>query len=405
MSNPNPPASLLLDLSHTSHSRARTGVQRVARSLFTAFGDTAVPITHDPHRRTWRLLAPWERANLKAHAAAGKRGARWPLTAKLGGRLLRALGRHHRVEARLAGIAAASGVMFPEIFSPRVAAALPDLFAVARGPRIAVFHDAIALQFPELTPPKTVARFPAYLVELLAFDGIAAVSDDSRAVLVDYWRWLGAKNPPPVITIPLGMDTQRISLAGEISPLALTSDGAVVLCVGTIEGRKNHLALLEACETVWASGRKFSLHLIGLAQPQTAGAALARITALKAGGRALHYEGPVSDAALDAAYAACTFTVYPSLVEGFGLPVLESLAHGRPCICSGRRALGEAARGGGCVTLDRMDASSLANAISRLLESPAEIDSLAREARARRTRSWSDYTSDVRAWIQELPNH
>src|SRR5207248_3280649 len=134
----------------------------------------------------------------------------------------------------------AGGVLVPEIFSAAVARTLPDLFAATSGPRVAVFHDAIALQFPEFTPPKTVARFPAYLIELLAFDGIAAVSDSSRTALLEYWQWLGAKNPPPVRTVPLGTDTQRSRPDGEISPAPAPP---VVLCVGSIEGRKNHLAL------------------------------------------------------------------------------------------------------------------------------------------------------------------
>ena len=55
-------------------------------------------------------------------------------------------------------------------------------------------------------PAKTVARFPAYLHKLLAFDGIAAVSADSRDSLLDYWRWLGVRATPPVQAIPLGVD-------------------------------------------------------------------------------------------------------------------------------------------------------------------------------------------------------
>ncbi|MCC5023692.1 MAG: hypothetical protein J6386_13340 [Candidatus Synoicihabitans palmerolidicus] len=47
-------------------------------------------------------------------------------------------------------------------------------------------HDAIALRLPELTPPGTVGRFPSYVAELRAFDGIAAVSEDSRQSLIDY---------------------------------------------------------------------------------------------------------------------------------------------------------------------------------------------------------------------------
>jgi glycosyltransferase involved in cell wall biosynthesis len=102
------------------------------------------------------------------------------------------------------------------------------------------------------------------------------------------------------------------------------------------------------------------------------------------------------------AYAACAFTVYPSLVEGFGLPVIESLAHGRPCICSGRGALGESARGGGCVSLDVVEAGSIADAIARLLASPAEVAALTSAARARTFRTWVDYARELAAWTQSL---
>ena len=227
------------------------------------------------------------------------------------------------------------------MFSPEVAAALPALLASVPGPRAALFHDAIALKFPELTPAKTVARFPAYLQELLQFDGIAAISEDSRQSLLDYWRWLEAPHPPPVTVIPLGIEPPPPSSARHApSPLQLP----VILSVGSLEGRKNHVALLDACERLWSAGTTFELRLIGLAHPQTGRAALEKIRALQAMGRPLCYDGPVDDATLEAAYAGCAFTVYPSLIEGFGLPVLESLARGKPCVCSGQGALGESAR-------------------------------------------------------------
>lgn len=385
------PAPLLLDLTHTSHTQARTGIQRVARSLHTALGGQAIAITHDPYRAAWRPLAPWELANLATDAAAPRRSARWPFAAKMRGRLQRAFAANAPLLP-----AAAHGIVVPEVFSPSVAAALPALFAATRGPRIAVFHDAIALKFPEFSPPKTVARFPAYLQELRQFDGIAAISDDSRDSLLDYWRWLGIANPPPVHTIPLGTDSQT-STSRE-NPVSAATARPAVLCVGSIEGRKNHLALLEACERLWARGVSFELHVIGLGQPETGRAALARLRALQAAGRPLRYDGPVNDAALEAAYAACAFTVYPSCIEGFGLPVIESVARGKACVCSARGALGESARGGGCVSLDRVDAPSLAIAIERLLTAPAELRRLETEARARRFRTWTDYAADLVAW-------
>ena len=394
------PAPLLLDLSHTSHTRARTGIQRVTRSLSAALGDRSIAITHDPHRAGWRTLEAWERANLAATAAGTKRGAHWPLAARLGGKLRRLARRLAAVSTEISGLHA-SGLIVPEVFSATVGRALPAIFAATAGPRVALFHDALALQFPELTPAKTVARFPAYLVELLAFDGIAAVSEASRAALTDYWRWLGITNPPPVHAIPLGVDSVSVP-ASQLSA-ASSQLPPNILSVGSIEGRKNHVGLLDACEQLWTAGEKFSLHLIGLAQPQTGAAALEKIRALQTAGRPVRYDGPVTDAALDAAYAACAFTVYPSLVEGFGLPVIESLAHGKPCVCSARGALGESAAGGGCVALGSVSASSLAAALQHLLHSPAVIAVLGAQARARRFKTWRGYADELADWMGGLP--
>jgi glycosyltransferase involved in cell wall biosynthesis len=286
----------------------------------------------------------------------------------------------------------------PEIFSPAVNHALPALFAAGR-PRVALFHDAIALRLPEHTPVKTVGRFPAYLQELRRFDGVAAVSEDSRDALVEYWNWLGVTQQPPVIALPLGTDPVSAPAA---DPANEAGRAPVVLCVGSIEGRKNHLALLQACEQLWNEERHFTLRLIGMPRPETAQAALDRVRALQAKGRSLLFDGAVDDATLAQAYATCDFTVYPSLMEGFGLPVIESLQHRRPCICSARGALGESARGGGCLTLERVDANGLAEAIRGLLDSPAERKRLATEAAARRFRSWEDYAGELLSWMGDL---
>src|ERR1051326_3234054 len=137
------PEPILLDLSHTSHTRARTGIQRVCRSLHNALGAEALAVTYDPHAEVWRLLEDWERENLASSAAEKKRGAQWPLDAKLLGRARRWLG---AAKSDFTRAEAASGVLVPEVFSPTIAAALPSLFAATTGPRIALFHDAIALK-------------------------------------------------------------------------------------------------------------------------------------------------------------------------------------------------------------------------------------------------------------------
>jgi glycosyltransferase involved in cell wall biosynthesis len=268
---------------------------------------------------------------------------------------------------------------------------------MSRGPKVAVFHDAIALQFPEYSPRATVARFPGYLRQLLAFDGIAANSAASRDVLTGYWRWLGVSDTPPVEVVPLGLDPAPAS-----PPSEAKDEIPTVLCVGSIEGRKNHVALLEACEALWSRGLKFRLRLLGLANSETGATALRQIESLKAAGRPVSYDGPVGDKELDAAYRQCAFSIYPSLAEGFGLPVAESLSRGKPCICSSQGALGEIARGGGCVELQSLGAPAIAEAIARLISSPEEISALSEAARARRFGTWSDYAGHLTGWMATL---
>ncbi|MBI2513741.1 MAG: glycosyltransferase [Opitutae bacterium] len=388
---------LLLDASHTSHTRAQTGIQRVVRSLFAELEKrgTVAPICFDPHERAWRTLDAGELARLRDRGgAAGSRGAKWTLAQKIAGHTRRLVGAKSTLPP-------ARGLLVPELFGAQAGAQLETLFARAGGPRVAVFHDAIGLKFPELTPPATVARLPAYLAELAAFDGVAAVSEDSAASLREWWQWSGVARPPPVQAIALGVGD-----SGVIRHFpSETSAPPRVLCVSTIEGRKNHAALLDAAETLWRDGLAFELELVGLPRADTAAAALARIAELQRAGRPLQAHGAVSDAALRAAYARCAFTVYPSLIEGFGLPVLESLQHGRPCVCSAHGALGEAARGGGTLALESVDAPALAEAMRRLLTEPTLATELATQARARKLRSWSDYASDLLGWMESLPRH
>ncbi len=89
-------------------------------------------------------------------------------------------------------------------------------------------------------------------------------------------------------------------------------------------------------------------------------------------------------------------------MEGFGLPVGESLVRGKPCVCSARGALGESARGGGCLTLETVDAASLGGAIGHLLSDRPALDRLAAAARARRFKSEKDYAREVKEWLAQL---
>jgi len=393
---------ILFEASHTSHTRAQTGVQRVVRAMYAALNhrESIEPVCFDPHQSAWRSLQVWEKEALSDTAGAGSahRSASWPLSVRLAGYA-------HQIFNARSTCPEGRALIVPEIFSAKIARAYPALFQHIRGPRVAVFHDAVALKLPEFTPTKTVARFPAYLHELLAFDGVAAVSEDSRQCLLDFWRWAGVRNAPPVLTIANAIGTKsQLTELREIAarPLKL-SPTPTILSVGSLEGRKNHLALLDACEQLWSQNLTFELRLIGLAHPQTGRAALEKIASLRAAGRPLHYDGPVADATLREAYASCAFTVYPSLFEGFGLPVQESLAHGKPCICSSRGAIGESAAEGGCLSLERLDAASLAGAIRQWLTTPQLLSTATTEANARLFKTWETHADELICWLRELP--
>lgn len=391
------PPPLVLDLSHTSHTRARTGVQRVSRALYEALGSQCESVCYDPYQGLWRPLEDWEKENLESADPARGRGSQWPLGAKIRGSLRKA--RRESPLLRLPELngAGPTGVLVPEIFSSEVGKALSTLFAAAPGPRVALFHDAVALQYPEFSPRSTVARFPAYLRELLQFDGVAAVSETSRDSLLDYWRWLGVAHPPPVVAVTLGIEASPAQ-----SELLQSSGTPIVLCVSSIEGRKNHASLLDACEQLWASGSSFQLRLVGIVNRETGGPALERIERLRAAGRPLRYEGPLKDEALERAYAECSFTVYPTLAEGFGLPVAESLSRGKPCLCRMTGATGEIGRLGGCLGIGAASPSEIATAMAGLLGTPGELERLQVAARGRRFKTWAQYAAELLDWMASI---
>jgi glycosyltransferase involved in cell wall biosynthesis len=131
------------------------------------------------------------------------------------------------------------------------------------------------------------------------------------------------------------------------------------LSVGSLEPRKNQRRLVEAYirsasrrPLILAGGPGWLLE--DFADRQPPGAVLA---------------GYVSDAELDWLYRNCFGFVYPSLFEGFGMPVLEALALGAPAICSNTTSLPEVA-GEAALLVDPLDVEALAAAMLRLQEKP-----------------------------------
>jgi glycosyltransferase involved in cell wall biosynthesis len=253
---------------------------------------------------------------------------------------------------------------------------MPDLFSEDERPgftqflsnpsifKLAIYHDAIPLRFPDLTWPRSVQRHPAYMKTLALFDRVMAVSDQSRLELQGYWRWLGIEEAPPVGRITLGSDFIPGVPHELVDP---PKPQRQVLTVGIVEPRKNQMLLLDACEQLWEDGQQFNLVIAGRANPHFARPILERIRMLKRAGYPLVHRKSVTDSALWDLYRCSYFSVFPSRFEGCGLPVHESLWAGTPCICSDLPVLHECSKDGGCIEFCDNDTASLYDGMKRLL--------------------------------------
>jgi glycosyltransferase involved in cell wall biosynthesis len=144
-----------------------------------------------------------------------------------------------------------------------------------------------------------------------------------------------------------------------------------ILAVGTIEPRKNYPRLIAAYRHLRRESVPLLLgdqpgvpELVIAGRPGWAyGDTLERIK----GERGVRYLGHVDDATLSALYRSASILAFPSLYEGFGLPMLEAMAHGLPAVVGNAGALPELAEGA-AIVVDPMDVLSIAAGLERLLD-------------------------------------
>ncbi|HEY8965361.1 MAG TPA: glycosyltransferase family 1 protein, partial [Candidatus Methylacidiphilales bacterium] len=267
-------------------------------------------------------------------------------------------------------------LVLSEVFTDGRLAWLASARETSPGLRIAaIFHDAIALTHPQWVSPQALAGFQSYAEALARCDLVVCVSAQSRDDLLAFWARRGL---PAVRTEVLHWPLPRVAIPG-VWPHRREEAAPAVLCVSSIEPRKNHLLWLRACERLWREGIAFRALLVGERTTGAGAEVVAEIDRLRGEGRPVEWLARVDDAALRGLYRKAAFTVYPSLKEGFGLPILESLSFGRPCICGNSGAVAEVAEGGGCLTVEVDTADALAETMRTLLTVPAERERLERE--------------------------
>jgi glycosyltransferase involved in cell wall biosynthesis len=235
-----------------------------------------------------------------------------------------------------------------------------------RRPRLsATLHDLTCWSMPEFHTPANVAaeRRMAETVWRRA-DGLIAVSADTRDEAV---RRLGL-DPRRIRVIHNGVD-DRFFAATEADAAHARAryrlERPYVLSVGAIEPRKNLDMALDA----WAALSLRAEFTLVVAGPEgwSAGPTLRRLRSQPAGVR---YLGYVPEAELPGLTAGATALFYPSLYEGFGLPVAQAMACGVPVVTSNVSALPEVA-GEAALYADPRSLAELRGALERLLLSPA----------------------------------
>jgi glycosyltransferase involved in cell wall biosynthesis len=140
-----------------------------------------------------------------------------------------------------------------------------------------------------------------------------------------------------------------------------------ILFVGTLEPRKNLRRLIEAFASVSAAAPDVKLVIVGASGWLTSD--LAPLIHRRGLTDRMIFTGYVSDDELPHWYQAATIFCYPSLYEGFGLPVLEAMACGTPVVTSNTSAIPELA-GGAAVLADPTSITALAEALTALLGDP-----------------------------------
>jgi glycosyltransferase involved in cell wall biosynthesis len=243
----------------------------------------------------------------------------------------------------------------------------------ARVPLVVTVHDLALFRHPEafnrwsrLYGPRAIPRV------LQAARRVVAVSEFTRRELVDL----------------LGVPEERIRVIPNAVDDTFTADGPAaggdyVLAVGTLEPRKNLPRLIEAASRVGVELRVVGERGWG---------------GVEAGGDGVRWLGRVPDEELARLYRGARCVAYPSVYEGFGIPVLEAMACGAAVVTSRGGATEEVADGA-AVLVDPLDASEIAAGIER---AAADRDALGRRGIERaRAFSWRDVAGATVAVYRE----
>jgi glycosyltransferase involved in cell wall biosynthesis len=229
-------------------------------------------------------------------------------------------------------------------------------------------HDLVPLRLPALVPARHRWAVRCLLGGALRrARRVIAVSETTRAELLARYRLPAAR----IAVVPEAAGAEFAPPASRVLATARARYGLTrpyVLFVGFLEPKKNLATLLEAVARLERRGAWGPTELLIVGAPGWGLDPVPRVRALGLDGT-VRFLGPAPDADLPALYAGALAFAFPSLWEGFGLPVLEAMAAGAPVVASNRGALPEITAG--AAILADPEPEPFAEALGRLLGDPA----------------------------------
>ncbi len=298
----------------------------------------------------------------------------------------RSWGKTHEIETL---VLVNSLVLLPEIVTEakRVDSYLMLRRSGSVGKISAVIYDLIPLIYPELCV--VVKPFVDYALLFRVIDHGLCISKSVEEDLRAFLRLVPREVPKPMqlSTVYLAGDFKASDAAG------LKSDQVEneLLCVGTFEPRKNHVSLLRAGYILHKKGLRFKINFVG--NPGwRANQFFSELAVLDPSGEFTCIKKSVSDDELNVLYSRARLSVFVSLSEGFGLPILEAISRGTPVITSNRGCMKELAEiCGGVVTVDPIDVDAIAGLVEQLLFDDLKYQELKRAVRVGYDQTWASY--------------
>lgn len=265
------------------------------------------------------------------------------------------------------------------------------------GPCITTVHDLSHLRYPQFHPPHVIEWLERGLPRSLdRADSIITVSDLVRDELLEYFNLPAQK----VHTVYEGVE-QCYTPRTEVQTLSVLSSlhlshKRYVLLVATLEPRKGIDVLLDAwCLLPESLRMTFPLVLTGSTGWRNK-ALIDRIATLVAEGT-VHHLGYVPANVLPVLFSGATVFSYPSVYEGFGLPVLDAMSSGVPVICRAGTSMAEFSQGA-CLLCDTGEPEELALKLEMLLDNQVARDEWAQKGLTRAAHfSWERCAAETAA--------